>query len=43
MPKRIVLDPAYIAKVKKEDSNVQKDVSCMERKKFLANTARLEP
>lgn len=43
MPKRIVLDPAYIAKVKKEDSNVQKDVSSMEIKKFLANTARLEP
>lgn len=43
MPKRIVLDPAYIAKVKKEDSNVQKNVSSMERKKFLANTAHLEP
>ena len=34
MPKRIVLDPAYIAKVKKENSNVQKDVSSMEIKKI---------
>lgn len=40
MPKRIVLDPAYIAKVKKEDTNVQKSVSSMERKKIPCKYCR---